>query len=223
MKNIVNLLKKSITDTRVSFVGDRIPMDSDTIQSLGSRIRMDLLLIAKADLWSQWICRQTVRVGSMIRTDPGSRSRDPFSGSTNMSHMRCLAPISRYRRQAPGMDTACRVLDKGVSGVGLGVSGVGLGVLGAGQGVPGTGQVLGPRDVGHLLDTGCRLLGASLLPAAVWPAAPGAAAAGARAAGCPARPRCRPAPGAPAKCPHPDCRNYPRLRRSTALSDKVTT
>ena len=49
-ENTVNLLRKSIKGTRVSFVGDRIPMDSDTIQSLGSRIRMDLLLIAKADL-----------------------------------------------------------------------------------------------------------------------------------------------------------------------------
>ena len=45
-------------------------------------------LIAKEDLWSQWICRQTVRVGSMIQTDPGSRSfgsdpgihfRDPWA------------------------------------------------------------------------------------------------------------------------------------------------
>ena len=31
MKNVVNLLKKSIQDTSVSFVGDRIPTDSDTI------------------------------------------------------------------------------------------------------------------------------------------------------------------------------------------------
>ena len=43
MKNVVNLLKKAIKDTRVSFVGDRIPMDPDTIRSLRSRIRMDLL------------------------------------------------------------------------------------------------------------------------------------------------------------------------------------
>ena len=43
MKNVVNLLKKARKDTRVSFVGDRIPMDPDTIRSLRSRIRMDLL------------------------------------------------------------------------------------------------------------------------------------------------------------------------------------
>ena len=50
MKNADNLFKKSIKDALVSFVGDLIPMDPDTIPSLRSRIRMDLLPYSKTDL-----------------------------------------------------------------------------------------------------------------------------------------------------------------------------
>ena len=90
MKNVVNLLKKAIKDTRVSFVGDRIPMDPDTIQSLKSRIRMDLLPYCEGrsmipvDLSANcegWIYDPN---GSGIQI-LGIRSRDPFSGSTDMS------------------------------------------------------------------------------------------------------------------------------------------
>ena len=58
MKNAVNLLKKSIQYTWVSLVGYRIPMDPATIRSLRSRSKRISHLIAKEDLWSQWICRK---------------------------------------------------------------------------------------------------------------------------------------------------------------------
>ena len=91
MKNVVNLLKKAIKDTRVSFVGDRIPMDPDTIRSLRSRIRMDLLPYCEG--------RSMIRVDLSANCegwiyDPngsGIRSRDPFSGSTDMSDPATLA------------------------------------------------------------------------------------------------------------------------------------
>ena len=44
MENVVNIFLKV---TWVSLVGDRIPVDPDTIQSLGFRIRMDLLHYCK--------------------------------------------------------------------------------------------------------------------------------------------------------------------------------
>ena len=90
MKDVVNLLKKAIKDTRVSFVGDRIPMDPDTIRNLRSRIRMDLLPYCEGrsmipvDLSANcegWIYDPN---GSGIQI-LGIRSRDPFSGSTDMS------------------------------------------------------------------------------------------------------------------------------------------
>ena len=46
MKNAADLIKKSIKDTLVAFVGDRIAMDPDTIQSLRSWIRMALALLS---------------------------------------------------------------------------------------------------------------------------------------------------------------------------------
>ena len=90
MKNVVNLLKKAIKDMRVSFVGDRIPMDPDTIRSLRSRIRMDLLPycegrsmipVDRSANCEDWIYDPN---GSGIQI-LGIRSRDPFSGSTDMS------------------------------------------------------------------------------------------------------------------------------------------
>ena len=89
MKIVVNLLKKTIKDTRVSFVGDRIPMDPNTIRSIRSRIRMDLLPYCKGgsmipvDLSANcegWIYDPN---GSGIQI-LGIRSRDPYSGSTGM-------------------------------------------------------------------------------------------------------------------------------------------
>ena len=41
--NVINLFQKNVKDTWVAFVRDWIPMDPDTIRSLRSRIRMDLL------------------------------------------------------------------------------------------------------------------------------------------------------------------------------------
>ena len=78
MQNVVYLLQKSIKDTRVSIVGGRIPMDIDTIRSLRSWIRMDLLPYCKGGSMIPVDLRQTVSVGS-------EWIRDPFSGSTDMS------------------------------------------------------------------------------------------------------------------------------------------
>ena len=74
MKNTVNLFKKSITDSWVSFVGDRIPMDPDTIQSLRSRIRMDLLPYCEDGSMITVDLSANCEDGSVIWTDPGSRS-----------------------------------------------------------------------------------------------------------------------------------------------------
>ena len=74
MKNIVNLLKKSIKYTCVSLVGYRIPMDPATIRSLRSRIKKDLLPYCEGGSMIPVDPSKTVRVGSMIRTDLGSRS-----------------------------------------------------------------------------------------------------------------------------------------------------
>ena len=90
MKNVVNLLKKARKDMRVSFVGDRIPMDLDTIRSLRSRIRMDLLPYCEGrsmipvDRSANCEDRIYDPNGSGIQI-LGIRSRDPFSGSTDMS------------------------------------------------------------------------------------------------------------------------------------------
>ena len=54
--------------------------------------------IAKEDLWSQWICRQTVRVGSMIRTDPGSSSFGSAPGIHFRDPWTCLGTIWGQRR-----------------------------------------------------------------------------------------------------------------------------
>ena len=93
MKSGVYLLKKNTQDTRVSFVGDRIPMDPDTLQSLRSRIRIDLLpycegrsMIPVDLLANSANCEGRIydRNGSGIQI-LGIRSRDSFSGSTDMS------------------------------------------------------------------------------------------------------------------------------------------
>ena len=85
--------QKSTKDTWVAFVGDRIPMDPDIIQSLRSRIRMDLLPYCEGgsmipvDLSANcegWIYDPH---GSGIQI-LGIRSRDPFSGSTDTSAWR---------------------------------------------------------------------------------------------------------------------------------------
>ena len=91
MKNVLNLLKKSIKGRYVSFfVGDRIPMDPDTTRSLGSWIRMEILpyyeggSMIPVDLSANcegWIYDPN---GSGIQI-LGIRSRDPFSGSTDMA------------------------------------------------------------------------------------------------------------------------------------------
>ena len=90
MKNGVNLLKMDIKDTGVSFVGDLIPMDPDTIRSLRSRIRMDILPCCEGrsmipvDLSANCEGRIYDPNGSGIQI-LGIRSRDPFSGSMDMS------------------------------------------------------------------------------------------------------------------------------------------
>ena len=96
MKNVVNLFKKNIKVTSVSFVGNRIPIDPDTIRSLGSRLRMELLhyceggSMISVDLSANcegWIYDPN---GSGIQI-LGIRSQDPFSGSTDMSDQDPLA------------------------------------------------------------------------------------------------------------------------------------
>ena len=78
------------TDTRASFVGDRIPLDPDTIRSLRSRIRLDLLPYCEGgsmipvDLSANckgWMNNPNGSGIQILRI----RSRDPFSGSTDMS------------------------------------------------------------------------------------------------------------------------------------------
>ena len=81
---------KDIKVTRVSFVGDRIPMDHDTKRSLGSWIRMDLLhycesgsmipvdLSANCEGWIYDLNGPEIQI-------LGIRSRDPFSESADMS------------------------------------------------------------------------------------------------------------------------------------------
>ena len=63
MKNAVNILQKSIKDTRVAIVGGRIPMYPDKIRILRSRIRMDLLPYCEAGSMIPMDLRQTVSVG----------------------------------------------------------------------------------------------------------------------------------------------------------------
>ena len=93
MKNGVNLLKKNIEDTRVSFVSDRILMDPDTIRSLRSWIRMDLLPYCEGrSMISVDLSANSANCEGRIHDPNGSgiqilgiRSRDPFSRSTDMS------------------------------------------------------------------------------------------------------------------------------------------
>ena len=109
MKNAVNILQKSIKDTRVAIVGGRIPMDPDKIRILRSRIRMDLLPYCESGSMIPVDLRQTMSVGSMIRMDPGSRSlgsdpgirfRDPrtclvrcFTASPRSSPLSGVSPV----------------------------------------------------------------------------------------------------------------------------------
>ena len=107
MKNVVNLLKKAIKDMRVSFVGDRIPMDPDTIRSLRSRIRMDLLPYCEGRSMIPVFGRQTVRIGSMIRTDPGSRSLGSDPGIRFRDPRTCLAQSTSFitKKRAATMES----------------------------------------------------------------------------------------------------------------------
>ena len=93
MKSAVNLLKKSIKDTEFLLSDNGslwIPTQYGVLDPGSERISC---LIAKEDLRSQWICRQTVRVGSMIRTDPGSRSLGSDPGIHFRDPRTCLLHI----------------------------------------------------------------------------------------------------------------------------------
>ena len=90
MKNTVNLFKKSITDSWVSFVGDRIPMDPDTIPSLLSRIRMDLLPYCEDGSMIPADLSANCEDGSVIWTDPGSRSLGSNPGIRFRNPWACL-------------------------------------------------------------------------------------------------------------------------------------
>ena len=96
MKNAVNILQKSVKDTRVAIVGGRIPMDPDKIRILRSRIRMDLLPYCEGGSMIPVNIRQTVSVDSMIRMDPGSRSLGTDPGIRFRDPWTCLVRICRY-------------------------------------------------------------------------------------------------------------------------------
>ena len=90
MKNTVNLFKKSITDSWVSFVGDRIPMDPDTIPSLRSRIRMDLLPYCEDGYMISVDLSANCEGGSVIWTGPGTRSLGSYPGIRFRDPWACL-------------------------------------------------------------------------------------------------------------------------------------
>ena len=92
MKNAVNILQRSIKDTRVAIVGGRIPIpiDPDTIGILRSRILMDLLPYCEGGSMIPVDLRQIVSAGSMIRMDPGSRSLGSDPGIRFRDPRTCL-------------------------------------------------------------------------------------------------------------------------------------
>ena len=73
-------------------------MDPDTIRSLGSRFRMDLLLYCEGGSMIPVDLSASCGVGSMIRTDPGSRSWDQIPGSVFGIHGHVWKYASRYRQ-----------------------------------------------------------------------------------------------------------------------------
>ena len=118
MRNVVNLLKKAIKDTQVSFVGDRIPMDPDTIRSLRSRIRTDLLPYCEGR--------------SMIPVDLSANCESWIyapNGSTDMSASKLLSIKHKLCGRETGstvsfdtmptqepVDPGTRILDPGIPG-----------------------------------------------------------------------------------------------------------
>ena len=75
-------------------------MDPATIRSLGSRIRKDLLPYCEGGSRIPVDLSQTVGVGSMIRTDPGSRSLGSDPGIHFRDPRTCLSrgPALAWRR-----------------------------------------------------------------------------------------------------------------------------
>ena len=71
-------------------------MDPATIRSLGSRIRKDLMPYCEGGSMIPVDLSQTVRVGSMIRTDPGSRSLGSDPGIHFRDPRTCLSRGARF-------------------------------------------------------------------------------------------------------------------------------